>query len=309
MIENEEEHELVDVKIPETERQYSIPDDGELDLEDKELPVLVREAGIDAALNHWREVLADIDDYAVFASTAMYLYGKERDVPNFDVPPGDLDVVVMSEATLQKVHERLNNVPGIEWDNEGKTKRFSGEDGKVLSGTLRFALTVDGKTRIMRQPFEFYYKSRIADDEALKHRTTLRGIHVLSLEGLQHQYGNNLRLEAAKMRNVDHIIHDVLTNPDVGPTLQAELKKWAAHDENKQDEPFVPSIVLADTLQNLDLTREGLATAFFVLNQRGSFTAEEFEEKISRVLSGQKTKTTKRQKNLAELEDAQRLSL
>jgi hypothetical protein len=174
------------------------------------LPVEEQQKITDRVLDGMRGVLRDIPDYAIFASTAMYLQGKRMRALKdpgagefLKVAPGDLDIAVASRASLDRIRQRMANMPGVQFNNEGKYKQLPGERNLVLSGSVLVReRNAQGQVHDVKYDFEFFNESRIVTEDAFRKRTQIEGVSVLSLEGLKSQYLNNLSLETKIDRNV-----------------------------------------------------------------------------------------------------------
>lgn len=248
-----------------------------------------------------REVLRGIPDYAVFASTAMYLHGKEKGIEEMQVLPGDFDGVVPDESTLKRVRERLANVPGVEFKNEGELKPI-GNDSKYLKGDI--VVRVDDQD--VRYPFEFFTVSnRIIPKEVFAKQEKIAGLNVLNFEGLQNQYINNLAFESKVKKSATEVA-GFLLNPTVAEKLKAEMAELAEEDSA----PFLKRV-----MEQYQLEPEQVR-AFYEEADRIQERQEDEDAvgvditpSMAKLLSGYNIKIPKRLKNIGELRQAQRVEL
>ncbi|MEK7105596.1 MAG: hypothetical protein AAB865_02855 [Patescibacteria group bacterium] len=203
-------------------------------VEDEHVPAEIKEQVTNKGIQLMREALFGIEEYAVFASTAMYLYGEQHEIKELQTIPGDFDGVVRDEATLKLVRERLQNLPGIEFEREGRFGVIKRDEARILSGTLHIE-TGAQHMPVVRYPFEFFtVDSKIIPPNVFRKRQRLQGLNVLSLEGLQNQYINNLSFETSLHRRVSEIIA-YLIKPEVrsGPATSPEVLEQLALPKEK----------------------------------------------------------------------------
>jgi hypothetical protein len=202
----------------------------------------------DQSLETWRDILKSVPDATLFASTAMYLWGKrmhergETDVPkDFEQYPGDLDVFVKSEASLAKIRDILSAMPSVHFDNNAELKQYS--DGtKALSGYMPIKVMVDGEERMYQHDFEFFTAdtNRILQGATTK-TDTVDGFKVLNLEGLKTQYLNNLAFESRVKRESDqvekflHAIGGRELTPEEAEKLQLSPEEIAEYRKLRAD--------------------------------------------------------------------------
>lgn len=273
-----------------------------IDVESPALAPEIKAEVTDTALDLMRDVFSGIDDYVIFASTAMYLQGRERGIDTLDVPPGDLDVAVSSEETLKRVRERLGNVPGVRFDNSGRFKQFKGEDAKVLSGTITMKVNTSEGRKTFSYPFEVFYQSRMVKNETASKGEKLRGLNVLNLEGLQKQYGENLKFESRVQQSADEVAK-FLANPEIAQRLQAELAK-------AEPDPWVGELKKSLQLSDQDLQNfYKIKAEMDAAKADGTFDKKAFDSKLATTLAGLKTKIPKRLKNVMEVHDALRVNV
>jgi hypothetical protein len=262
----------------------------------------------DKSLELMRQVLHEIPDYLVFASTAMYLHGKEKGIEELVVPPGDLDIAVGSRRSLDRMRERLANVPGIKFDNQGKFQRFPGEDARKLSGEIPIEMKVDGKDTVVNVPFEAFYRSNIVTKDIMRHQEKVRGLNILNLEGLQRQYLANVLVESKVKQSTDKLV-DKLTNPFFESTLRKQLDNVTS---GKQAEP---EHWVSELLQQLDLTTEELQEFYQEKDKfeksaiKDPAAKAEYDKKITGLLAGRKAKLPKRIKNIEQLKAAGKIEI
>ena len=249
------------------------------------LPLEEQQRVTDRVVDKMRAVLRDIPDYALFASTAMYLNGKRLRAmkdPGADalltVAPGDLDVAVGSVESLKRIRERLSNMPGVVFDNDGQFKQLPSGDAKVLAGSV-IITTEQGD---VKYDFEFFNESRIVPKDVLRQRTQVDGVYALNLDGLQSQYLNNLELEGRVDREVGRVMG--FLNQDA--RIRSEVESGALTEE------------VAELLESLKLSPAD-AKYFFQLQDQIAQAPNEADRQslISRraiLLTELKTKIPKR---------------
>ncbi|MBI1908138.1 hypothetical protein HYS28_01830 [Candidatus Uhrbacteria bacterium] len=305
MLEHEDHGGSPDWTAPQEAREkkpFAPEDGGQYSIEDPNVPERLKREATEKALGAWRKLLADVPDYVVFASTAMYLHGTEHGIDELDVPPGDFDVAVMNKQTLARLAERFGNVDEITLDHDGQPRRFVGEDSMRMSGTLAIPMESDGKEFTLLQPFEFYYNSVIVTPRVLRTIEHARGFRVLGMEGLQAQYGNNLKRELQQQDVIDGKFAFLMEHKD---ELAAELARRANHAD---EVPLVPSRRYAEIAQAAGLTPGQLESFFTHAEGLGDADTRIAAEKaIATLLSGSKTKVAKRWHNVEQLQDLQRL--
>lgn len=242
-----------------------------------------------------RDVLKGID-FTVFASTAMYLHGKKYDIPELQELPGDFDAVVEDEQTLSEVRDRLANVPGTYFENNGTFREFK-DGAKVLQGYL---LMKSEQGEFVKYPFEFFHASTMASEEVVRHKTNIAGLDVLNLEGLQQQYINNLKFESRVGEATEEFATRLL-NPVWKDKLIAALDAST---------PESPSPFLQAFQEEHDVSAEELRDFYKTVKEYAEATGwdmhgareipAELLPKISVALSGHKMKIPKREKNIGE---------
>jgi len=243
----------------------------------------------DRVIDKMRSVLRDIPDYALFASTAMYLNGKRlkalRDPGAGEllkVAPGDLDIAVGSMESLKRIRERLSNVPGVFFDHDGRFKQLPSGEAQVLAGSI----IVPTEKGDVKYDFEFFNENKIVPDEVRRNRVQVDGVYTLNLEGLQKQYLNNLELEG----RVDRLTEQRMKALQQHPRIRSEIFSGAMSEE------------VATLLASMDLAASD-AKEFYALQDQIDATEEgpDRQALISRraiALTGLKTKLPKRIKSV-----------
>ncbi len=278
-------------------KEISEPD--VIDLESPETPPEIRMAAADAGIALMRDVLNGIDDCVVFASTALYLQGIQRGITEFQVPPGDFDAAVTQEQTLRRIQERISNVPGATFENDGQWKKMGGE-AQLLSGQIIMDIQTPHGEKRVAYPFEFFLNTFIADKRVLQYQENLSGLNVLTMEGLQNQYLNNLNFELRVGVNTETVAKFLLQ-----PQVERQLQRFL----DGETDPVVDKI-----LQRLELTSDDVRKFYSIRNEMMSSlsaSGESFEERMSDLailLSGFKTKIPKRQKNVEQLQRASQIA-
>ncbi|MBI4714067.1 hypothetical protein HY771_02695 [Candidatus Uhrbacteria bacterium] len=269
------------------------------DIERPDTSIEIKKTVADAGIKLMREVLRGIDGYVVFASTGLYLQGTARGLEDLQIPPGDFDVVVETDKDLKLIQERLRNVPGVRFENNGKWKPMSG-GAQVLSGDVLMTLKTTAGEKKIRYPFEFYLDTFIADQNIIQHKDQLAGLNVLSLEGLQQQYLNNLQFESRVGKRVEEVARFLL-EPEIERMI---LGSFQSGEKNQDVEEIMESLSLnRDEIENFYKIRDEMFPSL-------SLSGEELEEKLSKVavvLSGYKTKLPKRLKNVQQIQEHRKL--
>lgn len=196
----------------------------------EDLPKDEQEKLLVVALEELRQGIGDVKDYAVFASTAMYLNG-ERMVASGDptgkalmAPPGDFDAAVFSEESLRKLRDRLGRMENVEFDNGGKFIEIPGEEMKKLAGKLMLEVGEAEEKKRVAYDFEFFYKSRVVSPELANGRTIdAHGLKALNLDGLQGQYERNLQFEGRIDKAVKEIVDYLHSDDESAKALKEEL--------------------------------------------------------------------------------------
>ncbi len=285
--------------------------DGVYDIEHPNTPKEIKEQAFEHGIKLMREALNDIDGYSVFASTAMYLQGRRAGIDEFQVLPGDFDAVAHSLQDLRRIQERMNNVPGFQ---ETKSELVLAGDAEAFNGEIIMQVeTKDGPVKA-NYPLEFFFGSFIVDKDVFKHTEKAAGLNVLSMEGLQSQYANNLEFEKRVGKGVQDVARFLLqdggTNPDGEQIPEvASLMKEQLSQEN------ITSPLAVEIMKRFGLTKEKLAHFYKIVDEVGGdeegsvAVLEEQIGEISKTLSGFKTKIPKRAKNLREIREASKLEI
>jgi hypothetical protein len=178
----------------------------------EDLPDAEHHLAVEQGLKVFRNILSGVDDYTLFASTAMYLNGKrlaERGVSlgeEMERPPGDIDIAVFSREAMNRLTERIHGLPGAHINNEGRPKRIQGEDAMKLSGTVPVRFEVNGVEQQAEYEFEVYLNSSIVTPDVTRNNIRKAGgFNVLNLEGLRRQYERNLRVEG----KIDELVEQI----------------------------------------------------------------------------------------------------
>lgn len=280
-----------------------------IDVESPELPEEVREQATEIGLSAMRSALKGIDDYVVFASTAMYLQGKKFDIAELQVLPGDFDAAVSDIKTLEEIRGRLQQLPGVEFENEGKFKRIGSDNAQVLAGRINLGVEVNGKMQAIGYPFEIFQGSRMVTPDVQKNSTEASGLRVLNLEGLQQQYLNNLKFEQAVGKSTSEVA-DFLLNDAVEDSVRGELKTALAKAET--GEPHEVSPKLRGIMEGLSLSPDELEDFYEqvdAMRAEGEIDPQDLAVKTSRILAGFKIKIPKRLKNVSELQELRKTKI
>lgn len=265
-----------------------------LSVESRKLSREIRKIVTEQGLAIMREILRNVSDYVVFASTAMYLHGQAKNIEEFNELPGDFDVAVSKQETLDRIRDLLINVPGIEFDNEGKYRRFPGEDAVILSGIIPIkAGTSDGE-KIVEYEFEVFLNSRLIQERVMDQKKFICGFNVLTLEGLRNQVVNSLSFETKVEEASTKIVTFLLERES---RIRNELEQWKRDEAN-----FVPSDELIELTHRFRLSPQNLVDFFNEVDDYRALNADENPEvatsSMAKILAGQKTKVKKRLRNL-----------
>jgi hypothetical protein len=270
------------------------PEDPSVRFED--LPKEEQERLLPYALAGMRMALSGVKDYAVFASTAMYLNGERLKEQGDEAgeelmtPPGDFDAAVFSEQSLEKIRSVLGNMQDkeashhVEFDHEGKYVTIPGEEMKKLAGKFVFNAEVkngeETEVKPVKYDFEFFYKSRVVSPELAQGRTLERdGLQILNLEGLQKQYENNLEFEGRIENNVNALTEELQS--EGGNDFRTELAAWDGETPLSQE--------TRNVLDHLEVKAEDMKEVF------------ELQQKID-AIDAQEKKTTSRLADLQKLQ-------
>lgn len=264
------------------------------DIESKDLAAEIRRKATDHAIDLMRDVFAGLDNYTVFASTGMYLNANKYGIKELDKIPGDFDANVFDEKTFKQVRERLENVPGVTFANEGKPIAFHG-GAQMLGGHVMIEMESPKGSIHIRYPFEIFLETQIVKPETRKQTHQIKGLKTLTLEGLKTQYIANLAMESQIEKNTQQVI-EFLLRDDVEAELRPELLDYTS-DKDK----FTPSQRIKDICQRLDLTFDQLATFYGVESQIGDVS--DLPRATSKILTSLKSKAKKRQQNIEQLRE------
>ena len=263
----------------------------------------------DRALAIFRDVLGPRADYAVMASTAMYLHGRELERAgdergkDLDVTPGDFDALVASKDALDDIRTRLSKVPGIEFDNDGKYGHFLGQPTEILSGTVDIRTETPEGSIVIPYDFEFFHQTRIAGNNAMRDTKQLEGLPVLGFEGLMTQYKNNLELESRVEAGVEKVAA-YLTEPAIAARIRGEIEAGNLSPETEEDlQRLDISAEQAGHFyrrqDEIDLIRKNLQE--FPQNEALQKNLQDQLAQRAIILAGLKTKVAKRELNVGQL--------
>ncbi len=238
----------------------------------EKLPDEIQVKILNQLLEGMREAVGPVRDYAVFASTAMYLNG-EKLVTNGDEggkelmkPPGDFDAALWKLEDLDTIRNRMRRMPDVIFSNakkdeagkvmrdeageviyDGKPGEYGslpGQDLKILAGKRMFDVEIDGKPEQVAYDFEFFLNSRMVQQDMARGNTTeAHGLRILNLEGLQRQYQENLNFELKINSAVQNIVAELhTTDPEKLPLLKAfkqEIMSLAEGEEAESDDVVI----------------------------------------------------------------------
>ena len=271
-------------------------------VESRALSIETRQLVTDRGIATMREILKNIPDYVVFASTAMYLQGHAKDIKDLKVLPGDFDAAVSTKQSLDHIRDLLANIPGIEFKNDGKYRQFPGEDSIVLSGIIPFRVETNGNSEEIEYEFEIFLNSRIVKKNLLHQQERLSGFNVLTLEGLKNQVLNNLLIESQLQNSATEVMKYL--SSEIEPFIRTELQQLG---EATQNEPVQPSNKFLTITDKLQLSPEDLINFYKEMDAYRQMYAGQDPEIataiMSKILAGQKTKVKKREDNLRTLKD------
>jgi len=265
-----------------------------------ELPPEVQFEVTDKAIDVARDVFQGLDNYVVFASTAKYLQGKDKGHEDWsDEPPGDLDISVGDLDELQRVQERLVNVPGVKFFGSSEVHKMPGEDVYRLAGTIPITIERNGQKESVPYKFEVFCQSRIVNKDISRHKEKLRGINVLNIEGLERQLMSNIAFESKIKREVDKV-KEYLNDPEVRKDIVDSKGKISNSD------------VTIEAMQQFDLTKVKLKRFYKLMSDyteeklQDPEQREAFEKEVSTLLAGPalKVKLAKRYRDLEDIREA-----
>ncbi len=251
---------------------------------------------IDQLLEGMREAIGPVKEYAVFASTAMYLNGenivKAGDKRGRDLmqPPGDFDVAVFKLEDLDAIRERLRSMPDVIFanakkDRDGQMKRdaegkvvydgepgdygtFPGQDTQILAGQRVFDVELDGKKEKVAYEFEIFLNTRVVPQRAARELAVeSHGLRVLDLEGLKEQYQRNYDYEVKVDEHVNKTVAELHKNTPEAKRFKAEILGIQSRDQAEaQDIEEGDDIALTDEtraeLEKLDVGARAMKRAF-----------------------------------------------
>lgn len=283
---------------PQIEQQEYAPE--VISIEDDTVPPEIKDRIVENGLDLFRGIFSGIDDYSIFASTALFLQGKKHHIDMFRESPGDLDVNVHSKHSLDRIFDRLAQVPGIQFDfpkkGEGAEDRYfvSNLDGALI---LRGEIHMDTQDGTYSYPFEVFCNSSLVPSQD-KDVRKVGGLQVLTLEALRTQYAKNLDLEKrfdASIRAIEQFL------------LSGEVLEGI----EKGKDPFVALMdtygVQIETLQErLDLEEQDMKD-LYVLHAKmmaagGNAEDPKYRKGVEQTLSRLKTKIAKRLRDVNRLD-------
>ncbi len=307
-----------------------------IDSEAVELPEGMKQAITNRGIEAFRTIFDGLKNYVVFASTAAYLQGRKREIPELQRAPGDFDVAVFDERTFNEIRERLVRFAGVEFANNEPTekeqkeakrfltqddlakgramvvKHFPGESTSVLQGRLIVEVTTEIGQQKFSIPFEIFLHSRMVDKRLHRYQDTAEGLNTLSLEGLQKQYLNNLEMESRLSKAVEKV-QTYLDSEPIRTILWREIER---KDALKVAGGYQPDSGVANLLLPMDLSLDDVERYFTLCPDpadRASLNPAErqlHEEAVAKIFSGGlKTKLEKRQANATLLRDLQKLQV
>lgn len=267
-------HVIKEVEIP-TELQHAEinTDMVDLDKKDDASTLEKRRQYTDMGLELMRTVLSDIDDYTIFASSAMYLH-SDRNEPGseeqtmMNTPPGDLDIAMWSREDFDRFQQRVSNldrsdqVKRVEIDRKGKTKRLSGQTTETWGGVI--VLNGDDGEEAAYH-FEVFLNTdnsdRLMDTTTRRLTTKRRGLNVLTMEGLQRQYTKNLELEH-RVSDAAVRIHETLTSDErILGMVDEAFTQWQKTGAWPADQKWI------ELLDQIGISARQLAE-YYVLDQK-----------------------------------------
>lgn len=301
--------EALDIK---TEKPVEEAPEGVIDIEkpiSTENPSLdpeTKQQVADAGIGLMREIFRGIPDYAVFASGALYLQGKEKGIDELAVAPGDFDAVVGSDATLNEIKKRLEMVAGVTFENDGDYIPVDQGKSKKLKGVITMEMdSADLGRRQFEFPFEVFTTGRIIDQEMLREREKVGGMNVLTLEATKRQYQRNLEFESRVKVSVDSLVK-AMQEPLMKERVQKALERWKV--TAKAGEPYVPEEgfdLLVELTNELKMSPQELLmlyeTVEAIEGEKDEKEREPMVSHLSELASGEKTKVEKRVQKLEKL--------
>lgn len=279
-----------------------------------------RRACTNHALSFVASLFQGIDEYAVFAGTAFYLHTKEIEgIPaNLKEPPGDLDVHIWSKTALDRFTQRIENMKAnpqvlkVHYSNDGQLKRLQGQETQKLSGYIDFLLPEEQETegQKYRYHFEVFFNERGSDylfDTQMKKTTEKKmgGIRVLSLEGLQRQYGKNAQMEYRVENAVKHLFRLLTQDPSTVAVIAQSFQEMA-QDSSTIDQDSNGG--LRSILQSLGMSLPDLAQFYHLYKEYEESDADSalhniLWTKITAVLGPFKAKPEKRERRIEEIRE------
>lgn len=285
----------VTAEVPRVEVQESRRDGEPLAFE--KLPEEVQMELLPKMLDGMREAIGSVRDYAVFASTAMYLNGEDivrrghEEGRELMKPPGDFDAALYKNEDIDEIRNRMRRMPDVIFSNakkdrdgnimrdesgeviyDGKPGEYGtipGQDLKILAGKRLFDVQIDGKPAKVAYDFEFFLRSKMVPQEVVRSSSTeSHGLRILNLEGLQDQYARNLEYETKVDQAVKQLVEYLHTD-------DPEVKKFKSEIVAVQEED---NVALTDRtleiLKHLDVGPEEMKRALEIQNELDRIEAE-----------------------------------
>lgn len=308
-------------KLENEEQKEVIPKDGIIDLESSKLPEEIKQQVTDKGLDILRTTFSHLDGYVIFASTGKYLHGKAKGIEELRKAPGDFDIAVFDDQTLDEIRRRFADVPEVQFLNVEQTaderkaeknylthedvlsgrqvvfKPFTNEQTRALKG--RIVIKVDEKISKYKLgiKFEIFSRTNVVDPRLQRYSETVLGLNTLSMEGLKKQY---IRSESKETH--------VAKNRDAVRTLldEEKIRLLFASDEPLTDEART-------IMEKISLTREDILAYYRLSKELSAIPEQETDARekkeieISKLLSGFKTKIESRQASIQALTNAERL--
>lgn len=237
-------------EVPKVERHEGQTEEEPLAFE--KLPEEVQVELLPKMLDGMREAIGQVRDYAVFASTAMYLNGEDivrkghEEGRELLKPPGDFDAALFKNEDIDEIRDRMRRMPDVIFSNAKKDRdgnimrddsgevvyngkpgeygTIPGQDLKILAGKRVFDVQIDGKPAKVAYDFEFFLRSKMVPREVVRSSSTeSHGLRILNLEGLQDQYARNLDYETKVDQAVKQLVEYLhMDDPEVNK-FKAEI--------------------------------------------------------------------------------------
>lgn len=251
----------------------------------EDLPDKEHHLAVEQGLNAFRSILKGIDDYTLFASTAMYINGMrlgERGVSlgeEMERPPGDIDIAFSSREALFRFAERVQNVPGAWVANDGRPMRLQGEDAMKFSGLIPVEYEINGEKKKAEYEFEAFLNSNIVTEDVTRNNVRrMHGFNVLSLEGLRRQYEKNLRVEGAIDADVEMLSQFLVSEDPEAVEFVGEINKA----KNKSELSDKAREILNHLSVDIDNVKEAVQLQHEISKLSQELEADQREEKLAK---------------------------